>query len=126
VPIPGVIYTRQPIATEALYTLAAAIEGNAWGHAPGILQWLMIVLGTAVFAEAMRRFAIPSSWRPWVVLLVLTQPIMFVLQLDRMTDWTGQQVIVLEKQGDWLKVAPVGGGQALEGWVWEALVQPFP
>lgn len=92
-PIPGVVYTRQPIATEALYTLAAAIEGNAWGRAPGILQWLMIVLGASAFARALRRFGITSMWRPWAVLLLLTQPIIFTLQLDRLTDWTGVMLL---------------------------------
>lgn len=92
-PIPGIVYTRQPIATEALYTLAAAIEGDAWGFAPGILHWSMIVLGTAVIARLLKRVAMPASSRPWIVLALLTQPIVYRLQLDRLTDWTGVMLL---------------------------------
>ncbi len=123
-PIPGVVYTRQPIATEALYTLAAAIEGNAWGRGPGILHWLLIVLGAAVFARLLKRIAIPAAWRPWIVLALLTHPLIFRLQLDRFTDWTGVTLLAaglaaLRSRGGWGAAALAGviaGGAVSAKW----------
>ena len=88
-PIPHIFYTAQPIATEMLYTLAAIFEGTPWGYGPGVMQWLLIVLGTVLLAGGLRVLSIPRPWRPWLVLLFLTHPIAAMLQLDRLTDWIG-------------------------------------
>lgn len=111
-PIPNVVYTRQPIATEALYTLAAVVETTAWGRAPGLLHWMMIVLGAAIFLRLLGILGIPKPWRPWLALVLLTQPIISRLQLDRMTDWTG----VLLLGAGLLALRPKGlGAAALAG-----------
>ncbi len=88
-PIPHMMYTRQPIATEALYTLAAAIEGRPWGWAPGALHWLLLAFGGLTIVRLARRLGVPAVWRPWLALALLAHPVLFILQLDRMTDWTG-------------------------------------
>ncbi|HOE97581.1 MAG TPA: hypothetical protein PK847_13475 [Candidatus Sumerlaeota bacterium] len=88
-PIPGILYTRQPVATEALFTLAAAAEGWARGAAPGLLNWLLFLMATLLFAPLARRLRLPAPVRPWLWLAVLAHPLVFKLQLDNFTDWTG-------------------------------------
>jgi len=88
-PIPHVFYSAQPLATEALYWIAASIEGTPWGYAPGIVQWLLIGLTLALLARVLRAVRCPGAWIAPLVLLFLLHPVIFPLALDRMTDLTG-------------------------------------
>ena len=88
-PVPHIFYTAQPLGAEMLYTLAAVIEGGAWGHGPGVAHWALFVTATLVFVRLARALRLPAAWRPWLWLVVLTHPIPFGLQLDCFTDWTG-------------------------------------
>lgn len=97
-PVPHVFYTAQPIGMEMLYTLAAAVEGTAWGWAPGALQWLLAGLGTLLIERALAGFRVPAAARPVAVLFFLTLPVPFKLQLGCMTDWFG---VVLLAGGVW-------------------------
>ncbi len=88
-PVPHIFYTAQPLGAEMLYTLAAVIEGGAWGYGPGVVHWSLFVAATLVFARLAHALRLPAAWRPWLWLVVLTHPIPFGLQLDCFTDWTG-------------------------------------
>ena len=88
-PIPHIFYTAQPLGTEMLYTLAATFEGTPWGHGPGLLHWLLLGLGALLAGRAMKRFAVPSMFRPYLLLILLTHPLIFRLEAECMSDWMG-------------------------------------
>lgn len=88
-PIPHIFYSAQPQSTEALYTLAAFIEGTPWGFAPGALHWLFIVLVVILAARSLRLLGLPAAWRPWLILFFLEHPLLMRLQVERMSDWFG-------------------------------------
>ncbi len=103
-PIPHVFYTRQPVAGEALYTLASIAAGSPWSRAPGFLHWLAIALTALIVARLLGRLGVPRSWRPWLALLLFTHPDLLLLQIDRMTDAWG----VLMLAAGLLALAPRG------------------
>ncbi|MCL5269331.1 MAG: hypothetical protein M1457_01965, partial [bacterium] len=113
-PIPHVFYTAQPIATEMLYTLAAAVEGTPWGQAPGMLQWFLVALGVLLLARLLVRLRAPRPWRPWLIVLLLVHPIAVRLELDRLTDWTGL-VMLAAGLNVWLAAWEAGGNGARAG-----------
>ena len=88
-PIPHVFYTAQPIATEHLYLLAAAVERTPWGYAPGALHWLLILAATLFVARAARALRLPPAVAPLLWLALLLHPTFLKLQFDRKTDFTG-------------------------------------
>ncbi len=92
-PIPHIFYTAQPMGTELLYTLASLIEGTAWGFAPGVLHWLFILLLAAMLWRIGKQINLPLCWRPLLIAFLLTRPIIFVLQLDRLTDLMGMLML---------------------------------
>ncbi|MCH8333434.1 hypothetical protein IIC65_05825, partial [Candidatus Sumerlaeota bacterium] len=88
-PIPHVFYSAQPLGTEMLYTLAAALEGTAWGLGSGLIQWLLILTATALLSRLLGAVGTPKVALPWLLLLFLSHPIIVKLELDRLTDLTG-------------------------------------
>jgi hypothetical protein len=77
-PIPHVFYSAQPLGTEMLYTLAHVIEGT-----------LLLMLASGLLCRALLLLGAPTSSIPALALIFLAHPIMFRLELDRLTDLTG-------------------------------------
>jgi hypothetical protein len=88
-PIPHVFYTAQPIATEMLYTLGAVLESTPWGIAPGLVGWFLFIATIAIMSRALAAARTPAIAVPWLILLFISAPIVFKIQLDRFTDLTG-------------------------------------
>jgi len=88
-PVPGIFYTAQPMATEMYYLAASVFEGSPWGYAPGLVQWLLVILATIFYIPLAGRLGIPAVWCPWLWLVFLSHPLVFRFQLERLTDWTG-------------------------------------
>lgn len=88
-PIPGVFYTAQPIATEALFGAAAAAEGVPRGVSSGLVVAGLFVLTAGLVERAALRAGAPLALAPWCALLFLGHPTIFTLGLDRLTDMTG-------------------------------------
>ncbi len=88
-PVPGIFYTAQPMATEMLYLAASVFEGSPWGYAPGLVQWLLVILATMFYHPLAGRLGIPAAWCPWLWLVFLSHPLVFRFQLECLTDWTG-------------------------------------
>lgn len=88
-PIPHVFYSAQPLGMESLYGLAAAIEGVPRGLSSGLVQWLTFLLSALLLNSAARAWGVPRSAAPWLAALFMCHPILFKLQLDRLTDIAG-------------------------------------
>lgn len=88
-PIPHVFYSAQPIATEMLYALGAAVERTPWGLSSGPIYWGLFIVAIALLARILARIELPRVLIPWVLLVLLAHPIIFRLELDRLTDLTG-------------------------------------
>ncbi len=88
-PIPHVFYSAQPLATEMIYFLGAILEGTPRGLSSGILNWMSLVMLVALLCVLLRRMRVPREIVPWSVLLLLAHPVIFKLELDRLSDLTG-------------------------------------
>lgn len=85
-PVPHMFYSAQPLATEMLYLVSAAVEGSVRAAASGVTQWCLILLVAAFAVRILARLNTPRPLVPWLVLLLLSHPIFVSLEVDRMTD----------------------------------------
>ncbi|MBI3735622.1 hypothetical protein HY256_03805, partial [Candidatus Sumerlaeota bacterium] len=88
-PIPHVFYSAQPLATEMLYTLGAVAERTPWGWSAGLVNWMMILLLAALTAQVLKAIGAPQAMIPWLLIVLLTHPIILKLELDRLSDLMG-------------------------------------